>query len=43
MNLLNKLKLVTGIKSDKKRDEIDNTQYLISQDDTIDIIFAKIL
>lgn len=41
MNLLNKLKLVTGIKSDKKRDEIDNTQYLISQDDTIDIVFAK--
>ena len=41
MNLLNKLKLVTGIKSDKKRDEIDNTQYIISQDDTIDIVFAK--
>ena len=41
MNLLNKLKLVTGIKSDKKPNEIQHTQYLISKDDTIDIIFAK--
>ena len=41
MNLLNKLKLVTGITSDKKNTKIENTQYSISKDDTIDIIFAK--
>ena len=41
MNLLNKLKLGPGIKSDKKNAEIENSQYSISKDDTIDIIFAK--
>lgn len=43
MSILNKLKLVAGLTSEKKSNQIENDQYDILKDDTNDVIFAKTL
>ena len=41
MNLFDKFKLATGLKSETKEQSSDSNQYEISSEDTNDIIFAK--
>ena len=41
MNLFEKLKLVTGLRSEQKKINEETKQYEISKDDSLDVIFAK--
>lgn len=43
MNLFEKIKLVTGLSSEKTESSNETKQYEISTDDSIDVIFAKTL
>jgi L-lactate utilization protein LutC len=43
MNLFEKIKLVTGLSSEKTENSNETKQYEISTDDSIDVIFAKTL
>ena len=43
MNLFEKLKLVTGLRSEPKKINEETKQYEISKDDSLDVIFAKSL
>ena len=43
MNLLNKLKLVTGFKKEKEKNENEINHYKVLPNDSLDVIFAKTL